>query len=381
MATNVIQNQDPSVLADRLGRLADLAADRGVDATLLTPGADTRYLLGAGGDSFERLTCLVVPSDRSAAPTFVVPKLELPAYEAVPAQEVGLEFLTWVDGQDPYTMVADLLRRGGRTAQVAVADTMPMRHALPLRERHQAPQVLAGTVTRELRMRKDGTEIQALREVGAAIDRVHARVPEFLKAGRTEAEVGADINAAMLEEGHTAAAFIIVGSGPNGASPHHSVSERVIRDGDVVVVDIGGPSALGYNSDCTRTYAVGDPGKDVLDTYARLEAAQAAAVRAVRPGVTAESIDRAARTPLAEAGLGEFFIHRTGHGIGIDVHEEPWIVEGSDSVLEPGMAFSVEPGLYQAGKWGARIEDIVVVTDDGVESLNNQPHSLTVLPA
>jgi Xaa-Pro aminopeptidase len=206
-------------------------------------------------------------------------------------------------------------------------------------------------------------------------------MPEFLKVGRTEAEVGADITEAILAEGHTEAAFVIVGSGPNGASPHHSVSDRVIQRGDVVVIDIGGPIASGYNSDCTRTYAMGDPGDEVRETYAVLHAAQRAAVESVRPGATAESIDAAAREPIAAAGFGECFVHRTGHGIGLDVHEEPYIVGGNPLPLEEGMAFSIEPGIYQQGEWGARIEDIVIVTADGVESVNNRPHELVVLPA
>ena len=229
-------------------------------------------------------------------------------------------------------------------------------------------------------MRKDAAEVDQLRAAGAAIDRVHARMGEFLKAGRSEAQVGADIAAAIVEEGHTEAAFVIVGSGPNGASPHHDVSDRVIESGDVVVVDIGGPLPSGYYSDCTRTYAVGaEPPARVQDAYAALQDAQERAVAAVRPGVTAEQVDAVARARLTDAGLGERFLHRTGHGIGLDVHEDPYIVGGNTLALEPGMAFSVEPGVYLDGDWGARIEDIVVVTDDGCERLNNRPHDLVVL--
>jgi Xaa-Pro aminopeptidase len=192
--------------------------------------------------------------------------------------------------------------------------------------------------------------------------------------------VAADIAAAIVAEGHTEAEFVIVGSGPNGASPHHEVSERVIEAGDVVVVDIGGPVASGYNSDSTRTYVLGEPGyDDVAATYAVLQRAQQAAVDAVRPGVTAEAIDAAAREVIADAGFGEYFIHRTGHGIGLDVHEDPYIVGGNSMPVEPGMAFSIEPGIYQPGRWGARIEDIVIVTETGVESVNNRPHGLVAV--
>ena len=202
---------------------------------------------------------------------------------------------------------------------------------------------------------------------------------EWLVPGRTEREVADDIRAAILAEGHSEAAFIIVGSGPNGADPHHEFSDRVIERSDIVVIDIGGPVEPGYNSDSTRTYCFEQPPAEIADAYAVLHDAQRAAVAAVRPGVTAESVDSAARDLLRAHGLADKFIHRTGHGIGLSVHEEPYIVEGNDIVLRPGMAFSVEPGVYFSGRWGARIEDIVVVTEDGCESLNNRPHELVQL--
>ena len=370
---------DVASLRARLDRARDAAANANTDALLIAPGSDLRYLIGQAGGSFERLTTLVVPAG-DAPPALVLPKLEAPGYADVPMDELRIEVVTWVDGEDPYRLVSDRLGTPGR---VAVSDTMVALHVLALRGAlGSAEQTLAGPVVRELRMRKDEAEIAALRKAGAAIDRVHARMGEWLRPGRTEAEVGADIAAAIVEEGHTGAEFVIVGSGANGASPHHDVSDRVIERGDVVVVDIGGPIPEGYNSDSTRTYALGSPkGSDVEDTYAVLLAAQRAAVEIVRPGVTAAQIDGAARNVIADAGFGEFFIHRTGHGIGLDVHEEPYIMGGNDLPVEEGMAFSIEPGIYQAGRWGARIEDIVVVTADGVEPLNNRPHELVVLDA
>lgn len=351
----------------RLERALEQARACGVDALLITPGSDLRYLIGAGGESHERLTCLVAPVDGD--PVLVVPRLEYAGYGELPVRAS-----TWTDGDDPYGAVAELL---GGAGKLAVAEDMPARHLLQLADRMpEAKQQLAAPILRESRMRKDEAELAELTSVAAAIDRVHARVPELLRAGRTEAEVGADIAALMLEEGHESAAFVIVGSGPNGASPHHEVSERRIEQGDVVVVDIGGPNAAGYNSDCTRTYVLGEPSAEQARRYAVLQRAQRAAVEAVRPGATAESVDAAARSIITEAGYGERFIHRTGHGIGLDVHEEPYIMGGNELVLEPGMAFSIEPGIYFEGDWGARIEDIVVVTEDGVRSLNNQPHEL-----
>ncbi|MDT5192238.1 MAG: hypothetical protein QOI28_4489, partial [Mycobacterium sp.] len=292
--------------------------------------------------------------------------------------ELGLSVRDWVDGEDPYQLVADAL--GGAPAATAVTDSMPALHLLPLAEVLGVVPVLATDVLRRLRMIKDAAEIDALRKAGAAIDRVHARVPEFLVPGRTEADVAADIAAAIVAEGHSEVAFIIVGSGPNGADPHHECSDRELRAGDVVVVDIGGPYDPGYNSDSTRTYSIGTPEPEVARRYSILQEAQRAAVATVRPGVTAEQVDAAARDVLAAAGLAEAFVHRTGHGIGLSVHEEPYIVAGNDLPLQEGMAFSVEPGIYFPGEWGARIEDIVVVTGDGVMAVNQQPHDLVVVP-
>jgi Xaa-Pro aminopeptidase len=365
----------------RLARTRDAVRVAGLDALLITPSPDLRYLLGVAGASHERLTCLVLPADGD--PVLVMPALERPGLDGTPVLELGLEIAEWTDGQDPYALVAAVLRRSrSLVTRAGVGDAMPAAHVLALRDALPAcQQKLASTVLAQLRMRKDSAEIAALTVAGEAIDRVHARMGEWLRVGRTEAQVGADVAAAIVEEGHTSAAFVIVGSGPNGASPHHDVSARVLAPGDVVVVDIGGPTPEGYFSDCTRTYSLGDPADTDADlAYAVLQSAQNAAVAAVAPGVTAEEVDAAARVPITEAGFGQQFIHRTGHGIGLDVHEQPYIVAGNDLVLESGMAFSIEPGIYFRGHWGARIEDIVVVTESGVTRLNRRPRDLAVLP-
>ncbi|GAA1087522.1 Xaa-Pro peptidase family protein [Tsukamurella strandjordii] len=365
-----------SVYANRLTRAQQLSTAAGTPL-VITPGPDLAYLTGVVSESFERLTALVVTAEGF---TLVVPRLELAILKdsAVPGLAdagVAVTVADWVDGEDPYTLVVDGLAGASR---VAVADAVPALHLIPLLDRGLTAE-LATAILRRLRMIKDRAEIDELRAAGAAIDRVHARVPEILRVGRTEREVADDISAAIVEEGHTVAAFVIVGSGPHGADPHHEVSDRVIEAGDVVVVDIGGPLPSGYNSDSTRTYSMGEPAAEVAQQYAVLERAQAASVAAVRPGVSAESIDAAGRDVLAAAGLGEYFVHRTGHGIGLSVHEEPYVVAGNDLSVEPGMAFSIEPGIYFSGSWGARIEDIVIVTEDGCEPVNNRPHGLTVL--
>jgi D-alanyl-D-alanine dipeptidase len=366
---------DAEVYRRRVAAAIDATATAGLAGLVITPGYDLRYLIGSRAQTFERLTALVLPV--SGDPTIVVPRLELASLKQSAVADLGVVVRDWVDGDDPYELVADAL--GGAPAATAVTDSMPALHLLPLTDVLGALPVLATDVLRQLRMVKDAAEVDALRKAGAAIDRVHARVPEFLVPGRTEADVAADIAEAIVAEGHTEVAFVIVGSGPHGADPHHEYSDREIQVGDIVVVDIGGPYAPGYNSDSTRTYSIGEPSPEVAQQYSVLQRAQQAAVEAVRPGVTAEQVDAAARDVLAEAGLADYFVHRTGHGIGLSVHEEPYIVAGNDLPLQAGMAFSVEPGIYFPGQWGARIEDIVVVGEDGAQSVNHRPHELIVV--
>jgi Xaa-Pro aminopeptidase len=352
---------------DRLARAEQAMRDAGVDALLVGPGADLRYLTGYHALPLERLTLLIARAD--GRHTLVVPRLERPR-----AEEVGMpETVAVVDFEetdDPFALAAKHLD-GLETPVLAAGDRLWSTFLLGLQAvAPRARWTRASTVTRELRMRKAPDEIDALRRAGRAIDRVHGQVPGLLRPGRTEAEVGRDIAELIIEEGHQEVNFVIVASGPNGASPHHETADRVLTAGDGVVVDIGG-TLDGYCSDCTRDYVVGDPPEGYAAAHAALERAQDAACAAVRPGVSAESIDAVARDVLREAGYGEWFIHRTGHGIGLEEHEDPYIVDGDRTVLAPGMAFSIEPGVYLPGRFGMRIEDIVVVTDDGVERLNH----------
>jgi Xaa-Pro aminopeptidase len=351
---------------DRVSHAQKAAAGAGVDALLVTPGPDLRWLTGYDALPLERLTCLVLPAD---GPAFMLaPGLEVPAVLASPVRDLDVEVVGWGETDDPYAVIAARL---GSPARVALANRMwaeqvlRMRAALP-----GAEQSLASGVIGELRMRKSPDEVDALRRAGQAIDRVHARMAEFLRPGRTEREAGREIATAVLDEGHATVDFVIVGSGPNGASPHHEVGDRVLQAGDPVVVDIGGTTPEGYCSDCTRMYTLGAPPAEFTDYFAVLHEAQLAACAQARPGVTAESVDAAARDVIAAAGYGDAFVHRTGHGIGVETHEEPYIVEGNATVLEAGMAFSIEPGIYLSGRHGARIEDIVVATPDGIERLN-----------
>jgi Xaa-Pro aminopeptidase len=348
-------------------------AEAGIDALLVGPGADLRYLVDHEAPPLERLTLLILPADGPG--TLVLPQLEAPLAEHA-AEHV--ELLPWGEVEDPVALVVDRLAAAGADrGSLAVQDrlwtmfTLSLQAALP-----SAGWVPGSRVLGELRLRKGPDEIAALHAAGAAIDRVHARVPELLRPGRTEREVAADLDALIREE-HDVTNFVIVGSGPNGASPHHEAGDRRLEAGDAVVVDIGGTLA-GYCSDMTRDYAVIHMPEGYERLHAVLEHAQQAAVEAVAPGVPAEQIDAVARRIIEDAGYGEQFIHRTGHGIGIEEHEEPWIVAGNRRPLEPGMAFSVEPGIYVPGRYGSRIEDIVVVTDDGVQRCNHRPREVVV---
>lgn len=365
--------------ASRLGLAAAAAGAAGLGALLLTPGPDLQYVTGYRAHQLERLTCLAVPS--GGDPFLVVPRLELPAAQASPAGGIGLEIIGWDETEDPYALVAGRLGEAGAVGAVGLSDrmwalmTLRFRDALP-----GARQALASLALRGLRSVKSPQEIAALLAAGEAIDRVHAQVPGWIRAGRSELQVAADISDAIFAAGHASVDFAIVASGPNAASPHHTPSSRVLQAGDAVVVDIGGTMPSGYCSDCTRTYSIGDPPADFAAYYQVLKDAQDASCAAVRPGITAEAVDSAAREPITAAGYGEYFVHRTGHGIGLETHEDPYIVAGNTDKLEPGNAFSIEPGIYP-GPNGARIEDIVVCTEQGCQRLNNVTRELVVVAA
>jgi Xaa-Pro aminopeptidase len=362
--------------ADRLAKVASAARQAGLSALLLTPGPDLRYVSGYNAHPTERLTCLALSAEGTGgSPFLLVPRLELQAAQASPAGRLGLEIATWDETSDPYALVA---RRLGAVAQAGLSDQMWAMMVLRLQDALPGTRfALASKALRGLRSRKTPAEVAELRAAGAAIDRVHARVPGFLRPGRTELEVAADIADAIVAEGHARVDFTIVGSGPNAASPHHEATGRILERGDAVVIDIGGTMASGYFSDCTRTYVIGAPPPEMAAYYRVLKDAQDAACAAVRPGVSAEAVDTAAREPITAAGYGEYFLHRTGHGIGLEVHEDPYIVQGNPEPLQPGNTFSVEPGIYP-GPHGARIEDILVCTENGYERLNNVTRELVV---
>lgn len=369
---------DTATYLDRVARARAEMARRGVDVLLLSVGRDLPYLSGYEAMPLERLTMMVVPRDGEA--TLVIPRLEAPRV----AEQPGVFSLRpWNETDDPVAIVAGLV---GRPSVAAVGDTMWARFLVELLGHWQSGDgtgtryVRSTEVMNALRTRKDAAEIAALQAAGAAADRVAAQLHagEIPLAGRTEAQVSADISARLIAEGHQKVNFAIVAAGENAASPHHHPGDRVIREGEIVLTDFGG-TMNGYCSDITRCVHLGAPAADVAEAYAVLHEAQAAGVRAGVVGVACQEVDRAARRVIADAGFGEYFIHRTGHGIGMEEHEDPYMVEGNDELLAAGHAFSVEPGIYVAGKWGMRLEDIVVATDDGPLSMNHANHALVVL--
>ena len=363
----------PDLHPNRLDAVRARAREIGIDHVVVYSGEDMAYLTGLRMDSHERLTALVVPA-AGDAPLLILPSLELTDPVRRAAEQVGATVHPWADGTDAVALVA-----GKVSGRVSVSTAMPALHLVPLQQGVDGEVVLASDVIDHVRAVKNAHEVGELAEAARRIDAVHERMGEFLQVGRTESEVGELITAAIEAVGLTHAEFVIVGSGPHGADPHHGLSDRVVQAGDVVVVDIGGPLPSGYHSDCTRTSSMGQPSEQVTREYAALQEAQRLAREAVRPGVAIGEVDAAAREYLAAAGLGERFIHRTGHGIGLGLHEPPFVAPGADTVLAEGMTFSVEPGIYLDGHWGARLEDIVAVTADGRRDLNNGERGLRVL--
>jgi len=361
------------IYLDRIERVRASMRDQGVDVLMLSVGHDLPYLTGYLAMPLERLTMLVVPSNGDA--TLLIPRLEAPRVEQQPGV---FELLPWDETDDPTALVADLARGAN---SVAVGDQMWARFLVEL-----LPQLPGASYTRAvdvvgpLRMMKDAAEIDALAAAGAAVDRIAAelqagRIP---LVGRTEADVSSDLSARIIAEGHQKVNFAIVAAGENAASPHHHAGGRVIGENEIVLCDFGG-TMNGYCSDITRCVVTGTPDSEAAEAYDVLLEAQQAAVAGAAVGTPCEDVDRTARRIISDAGFGEYFVHRTGHGIGLEEHEDPYIVEGNRLPLRAGHAFSVEPGIYVPGKWGMRLEDIVVAADTGPMPINEADHGLAVV--
>jgi len=373
----------PARYEERIGRAAAAVGQAGHAALLIGVGPELEWLIGYVAAALERLTMLVIPA--TGRPTLVVPRLEVGAASAAPGTAAGLvELATWGETDDPFALVARTLRSRGAAGSLLVSDGL--RAAFLLRLQGALPAArfaVASALVSPLRQVKDADEVELLRAAAGAADRTVEAMLRGRLVGRTEADLAREVRDRLIAEGHDTAEFWIVGSGPNSASPHHEVSERVVRAGEPLLFDIGGRRA-GYCSDITRTVWVGgadDHGPD--DGFRRLhglvEAAQAAGRAAIRPGVALQDLDRAARTIIEAGGHGEHFFHRLGHGIGLEVHEDPYLVEGNGATLVAGNAFSVEPGIYLEGRYGARIEDIAICTPSGGETLNQVERTLVTV--
>jgi D-alanyl-D-alanine dipeptidase len=355
----------------RMARARRELESRDVDVLLVSLGCDLPYLTGYRAMPLERLTMAVVPRHGTAA--LVVPELEAPRVE--PRPDV-FEIRPWGETEDPVAIVAELAGSPVRAFvgdQTWAAFLLELQRALP-----DTAFASARPVSQALRVVKDESEVELLAAAGGVADTVAEMLARHRFSGKTEAQVSREVGEMLVANGNDTVEFAIVASGPNGASPHHEPGDRLIGPGDPIVIDFGG-TRQGYNSDTTRMFHVGEPTSHYLEVHEVVQEAQEAAVAAVRPGATAESVDAAARRVIADAGYGGFFMHRTGHGIGLDAHEDPYIVYGNQQELEPGMAFSVEPGIYLPGEFGVRIEDIVVCTNDGARRLNNSRRAVAIV--
>jgi Xaa-Pro aminopeptidase len=358
----------------RMARARARMRELGIDALLLSTGADLPYLTGYEAMPLERLTMLVLPSEGDAV--LVVPELEAPR---VVGQPGTFEALPWGETEDPIAIVVGLVARGGPAHSIAIGDHTWARFLIDLQ--CALPDVAfrrATDVTGALRIVKDTAEVDALRAAASVVDGIARTMRERPFAGRTELDVHRELVERMLEGGHARANFAIVAAGANAASPHHDPSDRMIVSGDVVLCDFGG-TMRGYCSDITRMFVVGDVDPEVRDAYAVLVEAQEAGVQAATIGTPCEMVDAAARRVIADAGYGDRFVHRTGHGIGTEAHEDPYVVAGNTTPIVAGHAFSVEPGIYVPGRFGLRLEDIVVAADSGPERLNHAPRDLAIV--
>ena len=363
----------------RIARARAVMEEKNVDTLMLSSGSDLPYFCGYDAPPLERITMLVVPRDDDA--TLVVPALEVARVRERP--EV-FSIRSWGDTEDPIAIIAEL---AGSATTAAVGDHMRAGFLVDLIGAMPTTSFgRASTITSPLRSVKESAEIERLREVSAAADQVAARLQngEIELIGRTEAQVARDLRRQMIAAGHSRIIFTIVAAGENAASCHHNPTDRVIRANENVLCDFGGTligdDGVEYCSDITRNVWTGDrPDREYLEAYAVLHEAQAASVRAATVGTPAEDVDRVGRAKIAAAGYGSYFVHRTGHGIGVEVHEDPYIVEGNSVPLVAGNVFSIEPGIYIPGRWGMRLEDIVAATANGPDPLTTADHHLALV--
>jgi D-alanyl-D-alanine dipeptidase len=351
-------------------------ADENVDVLVVSPSADYRYLTGLVPPVPTRMTFLVVPLE--GAIELVTPSLEAAGFETHVELQGLVEPVPWSDGDDPAAIAAERIRANGTPKRVAVSDRTWARHLIPLGEQLSGVQIVSGgALIGAVRAVKDAAEIEALANAARCVSRVTDQLGEIKWAGRTEREVAADIAERMRATGHEEVTFTILASGPNSANPHGMPTDRVIVDGDVVQVDIGGKVAS-YSSDISRVVSIGEPSDEVREVYDVVSSAYEASLAAAHVGATGEAVDAAGRNVIADAGYGPNFLHRTGHGIGLDEHEEPFIIAGNTQPLVAGNVFSIEPGVYLPDRFGTRLENIVALEENGPRELSRDSHEIVV---
>ena len=363
----------------RIQQLIESAAKRGVDCVAVMPGANMMYLTGLPFHLMERATVAFFPAH--GQPALVLPALEATKPASGPVK-IDWQLFPWSDEEGPvraFAAASKALTLSGKT--LAVEELVMRVRELRLIEA-SAPGVRfadAGPLLASLRMRKDEVEIAHMRQAVAITEAALETTLTKIRVGMTEREIANELLLEMLRGGAESLPFEpIVLSGPNSALPHGAPGDRRLQSGDVLLFDFG-VSVGGYASDITRTFAVGQVSDELRRVYDVVKRANEAGRKAARPGVEIQEVDRATRKVIADAGLGEYFTHRTGHGLGLEAHEPPFACEGDTTMLEPGMTFTVEPGVYLPGKGGVRVEDDVVITATGSESLTTFERELRVI--
>ena len=362
----------PIIYQDRSARIQKILRDRQIDYLLIGPGTNLFYFTGIEAHISSRLLLLVIPAE--GRPRLIVPALEKPAVEA---RATYFDLLPWSDTETSASALGAAFPRVTRRFRMAVDNQLWAGHLLDIQ--HLLPNTVwmkASETIKMVRSRKSAEEIELLKKAASIADAALAELVTMKFSGRTEREIMNEIQRLLIANGDEVMSFCIVGTGENSAIPHHNSSDRVIQPGEPVLLDFGG-AYHGYQSDMTRMVWCGDgPNEEFAKVYNIVNEARRAGHKAVKPGVTCESVDAATRAVIANAGYGEYFIHRTGHGLGIDLHEDPYIIPGNSELLAEGMVFSIEPGIYLSGRFGVRIEDIAIITKNGEENINGSPHEL-----
>lgn len=368
-AIKLIHMLDQDSFKNRLLNSQQIMREQGIDFAVITPGINFQYLTGQRAPALERLTALVLSQESH---WIVVPQLESDQAKELHPQS---EIISWQETENPYFILKALLNDA---KLVALDEKMPYLHVSQIQKVIKSEYISFSSVTKKMRAIKDSYELSALKKVGESINTVHMNIPELQFSNKTEIELAKEIKQLILID-HETVDFVIVASGPNSANPHHQPGERVMKSGDVVVIDIGGTSKSGYCSDCTRTYVIDRPDPEFNRDFNILLLAQQLGVKSANSNVCGEELDQLVRDKLAKKDLAKWFIHRLGHGIGMETHEEPYLVKGNTELIEIGNVFSIEPGFYIPGKWGARIEDIVAITETGLLNFNDFEHDLRIL--